>query len=930
MCGNLRSAEIANPSEPQTKSTNSPEGKASKIRGDDKSAGGKKGETRGDEGKKVDKRGAERKSVVVGEPLNPEITELAYRIFNANLNKMLTLEEKIETILSEEKLLGLEALKSGLDDQSDINDNSSQEWSPSMCLIAQTEELDSLSLILQGEFTLSLTRPLSLAVRIKLTKITYAEVAMLLPYDYPLNTKGGGIILNAYIGGDTDGKMTTNMVTILRQKVDSLKGQGLGYIFDIIEEARGWLHENIKISQVGKMDSVRNRNRSRKMSRSPSPRRSAGKRKRRNSQGKGSKSWLSTDLIDIDKSLIISQKRLDNELSSRLRKITKLGLSAVSAHHYLNNTKWNVQDTTEKILADLSRAHASLKTSGEKLKPRYCQAAEATETKCLACFDDVKGGEGVRGRWCDHAMCHECWGGYLRSALSDGKTLFRCPGPKCMHMLPESAILPLIDDPKLPGKLRRWQCQEMVKRAGFLFCPNQRCGKMIMPVNGGWREFGSGRAGCTCGTRWCGGCQGEIHYPVSCDAWEIFNTSRAVINLRKDFRLEDITTKPPDMIRIKTKSCPKCRVPWEKNGGCNHFTCTCGHEFCWICLRPWSTHGTSYYKCVNTESKQVKPRDVTFYQDNPTYSLSTGRVRPYLHKEMLHFAVETELKDLERSPEKLQEALKELDTKKGGCGMDQADVAQAARFLISAHIFVRSCYVFMALHNNANVAFDFTDPSRPYGRMMRDVNMVEYFVEILDAVLLVMPWYPSRSKRDKDQISSLSKSIRNCARKASSHIKPLLALCSVGGIDNSKTTEATDWEKEADLIRDRAPNFWACRSCTFYNEIEARVLRPCNICEASPPEHVSKAMQRMQDEIKALEIRKAAEVEAFAEADEKRHRQHLGKMKRLESKNGIGNEAERQRITKRYLKSALSAFRNILKNKLDAKEGKEDSGLRMN
>jgi len=26
-------------------------------------------------------------------------------------------------------------------------------------------------------------------------------------------------------------------------------------------------------------------------------------------------------------------------------------------------------------------------------------------------------------------------------------------------------------------------------------------------------------------------------------------------------------------------------------GGCNHFTCSCRHQFCWLCLRDWKTHG---------------------------------------------------------------------------------------------------------------------------------------------------------------------------------------------------------------------------------------------------------------------------------------------------------------------------------------------------
>ena len=36
-----------------------------------------------------------------------------------------------------------------------------------------------------------------------------------------------------------------------------------------------------------------------------------------------------------------------------------------------------------------------------------------------------------------------------------------------------------------------------------------------------------------------------------------------------------------------TKSCPRCRIPIEKNGGCMHMTCLCGHDFFWCCLRAY-------------------------------------------------------------------------------------------------------------------------------------------------------------------------------------------------------------------------------------------------------------------------------------------------------------------------------------------------------
>lgn len=46
------------------------------------------------------------------------------------------------------------------------------------------------------------------------------------------------------------------------------------------------------------------------------------------------------------------------------------------------------------------------------------------------------------------------------------------------------------------------------------------------------------------------------------------------------------------------QDCPKCQICIEKNGGCNHMQCgACRHDFCWVCLGDWKTHGSEYYEC---------------------------------------------------------------------------------------------------------------------------------------------------------------------------------------------------------------------------------------------------------------------------------------------------------------------------------------------
>jgi hypothetical protein len=43
------------------------------------------------------------------------------------------------------------------------------------------------------------------------------------------------------------------------------------------------------------------------------------------------------------------------------------------------------------------------------------------------------------------------------------------------------------------------------------------------------------------------------------------------------------------------KQCPRCHVDIQKNGGCNHMSCQCGHCFCWLCLGDFE--GDSRHEC---------------------------------------------------------------------------------------------------------------------------------------------------------------------------------------------------------------------------------------------------------------------------------------------------------------------------------------------
>lgn len=90
---------------------------------------------------------------------------------------------------------------------------------------------------------------------------------------------------------------------------------------------------------------------------------------------------------------------------------------------------------------------------------------------------------------------------------------------------------------------------------------------------------------CSCGQVWCFKCGEKVHWPASCHQAESF---RQEVHKRGD-DVNDLDW----LVIVHVKKCPRCHQPMEKNGGCQHMSCRCGHHFCWECLGDWSAHGTT-------------------------------------------------------------------------------------------------------------------------------------------------------------------------------------------------------------------------------------------------------------------------------------------------------------------------------------------------
>lgn len=175
---------------------------------------------------------------------------------------------------------------------------------------------------------------------------------------------------------------------------------------------------------------------------------------------------------------------------------------------------------------------------------------------------------------------------------------------------------------------------------------------------------------CSCGFSWCFSCLRESHLPVACDTvkkWQMKNKSDE----------GDV-----QWIKLNTKPCPKCDNPIQKDGGCMHMTCRkpggCGHEFCWVCLKPWNDH-----KICN-----APPEDAWATQQRETAKHDLMRYAHYCERFLAHekaeaFAATTQ----QAAVASIAESWQKLHTQ------SPSFLDEAVRQIISGRRFLKWTYV---------------------------------------------------------------------------------------------------------------------------------------------------------------------------------------------------------------------------------------------
>jgi ariadne-2 len=360
-------------------------------------------------------------------------------------------------------------------------------------------------------------------------------------------------------------------------------------------------------------------------------------------------------------------EKLLNELVELLS--LRLDVTPALAKLLLHNMDWSLVDIVRHYQSDAIGTLLAAKVKPPELKET--SRIPAHTLFCSVCMT-IHPKDIFKALTCGHQFCKDCWNAHFEIQILEGvTTVIGCMAQDCVVLAPEDFVLSLLTRPNIREKYQRFAFRDYVKSHPELrFCPGPNCDIIVRS-----KERLAKRVVChQCKSSFCFKCGTDYHAPTDCEVIKRWLTKCA----------DDSETA--NYISAHTKDCPKCHICIEKNGGCNHMQCyNCKHDFCWMCLGDWKSHGSEYYECSR-------------YKENPNiaYESVHAQAREAL-KKYLHYYErwENHSKSLRLEEQTLQRIKDRIEVKvmeSAGTWIDWQYLLDAANLLAKCRYTLKYTY----------------------------------------------------------------------------------------------------------------------------------------------------------------------------------------------------------------------------------------------
>lgn len=282
------------------------------------------------------------------------------------------------------------------------------------------------------------------------------------------------------------------------------------------------------------------------------------------------------------------------------------GVSEGFALKILRKYAWQKEKALDHLAEELNSYNAEV-SNKDNSKEFDCPICYSTEPIYNACSFG-----------CNHFYCRDCFMTFIKVSIEEKEPLKSCPTAGCPEVLtPAICEKYLGGDSLLFNKYKEFLVQTIIDTSSNLvWCPGVQCPNVIQLLKMKKDEQLLLNIRCNCGHSFCFACRDTAHRPIHCDKFAKWIT---LIGGKDD-------SLNANWINKNSKKCPTCKVSIEKNQGCMHMTCrNCSHQFCWLCLGDWKTHGAEtggFYNCnkykpsdEGMDDKQKEFEKFNFYRD---------------------------------------------------------------------------------------------------------------------------------------------------------------------------------------------------------------------------------------------------------------------------------------------------------------------------
>mmetsp|Transcript_109478 Transcript_109478/g.290820 ORF Transcript_109478/g.290820 Transcript_109478/m.290820 type:complete len:522 (-) Transcript_109478:83-1648(-) len=222
--------------------------------------------------------------------------------------------------------------------------------------------------------------------------------------------------------------------------------------------------------------------------------------------------------------------------------------------------------------------------------------------RCNICLESVPSNVCVVPEACGrqaHSACTDCMSMYIKLRVEEGRvTELWCPcagSDGCSAKVADGEVEAWMSEGVL-GKYRRFM--RMHRDSSLRACPD--CNELCEPDRQNPEEADSPiipEMTChQCGCQFC-------YYHSNAHAVG----SKACAEHER----EVLKQERKALAKMNTRKCPKCGVVTEKVSGCNHMTCTCTCQWCWVCGQEitnvgWHYHPLKPFSCAQYNEKTAQ------------------------------------------------------------------------------------------------------------------------------------------------------------------------------------------------------------------------------------------------------------------------------------------------------------------------------------